>query len=123
MDMALNVLQMMAGNGNKYIRACHSLLTKIKSSIRTRNSPNPEDNDDQVQARNQEQSNNNGMSTESSIAAELPHDQGQAFNLDFEGDPGLWTEVLDSIDIDMDRQWVEATLLRGQQLQEIDQLM
>ena len=89
MDMALNVLQMMAGNGNKYIRACHSLLTKIKSSIRTRNSPNPEDNDDQVQARDQEQSNNNGMSTESSIAAELPHDQGQAFNLDFEGDPGL----------------------------------
>lgn len=62
------------------------------------------------------------MSTESTIAAGLPHDQAQAFNLDFEGDPGLWTEVLDSIDIDMDRQWVEATL-RGQQLQAIDQLM
>jgi hypothetical protein len=35
--------------------------------------------------------------------------------MDFEGDPALWAEVLESIDIDMDRQWIETALRRGQQ--------
>jgi proline utilization trans-activator len=111
MEMALDVLQTMAEKGNRYIRACHSLLTKIKSSVKTKDS-NPANNDEQVQVRDQIQGNN--MSTESVIVAGLPNDQAQSFNLDFEGDPGLWAEVLDSIDIDMDRQWVESALLRGQ---------
>ena len=111
MEMALDVLQTMAEKGNRYIRACHSLLTKIKSSVKTKDS-NPANNDEQVQVRDQVQGNN--MSTESVIVAGLPNDQAQSFNLDFEGDPGLWAEVLDSIDIDMDRQWVESALLRGQ---------
>lgn len=111
MEMALDVLQTMAEKGNRYIRACHSLLTKIKSSVKTKDS-NPANNDEQVQVRDQVQGNN--MSTESAIVAGLPNDQAQSFNLDFEGDPGLWAEVLDSIDIDMDRQWVESALLRGQ---------
>lgn len=111
MEMALDVLQTMAEKGNRYIRACHSLLTKIKSSVKTKDS-NPANNDEQVQVRDQVQGNS--MSTESVIVAGLPNDQAQSFNLDFEGDPGLWAEVLDSIDIDMDRQWVESALLRGQ---------
>lgn len=111
MEMALDVLQTMAEKGNRYIRACHSLLTKIKSSVKTKDS-NLANNDEQVQVRDQVQGNN--MSTESAIVAGLPNDQAQSFNLDFEGDPGLWAEVLDSIDIDMDRQWVESALLRGQ---------
>jgi proline utilization trans-activator len=111
MEMALDVLQTMAEKGNRYIRACHSLLTKIKSSVKTKDS-NLANNDEQVQLRDQVQGNN--MSTESAIVAGLPNDQAQSFNLDFEGDPGLWAEVLDSIDIDMDRQWVESALLRGQ---------
>jgi proline utilization trans-activator len=111
MDMTLDVLQTMAEKGNRYIRACHSLLTKIKSSVKTKDS-DLANNDERVQVRDQVQSNN--MSTEGAIVAGLPNDQAQSFNLDFEGDPGLWAEVLDSIDIDMDRQWVESALLRGQ---------
>ncbi|KAJ6177981.1 hypothetical protein N7519_008442 [Penicillium mononematosum] len=111
MNMALDVLQTMAEKGNRYIRACHSLLTKIKSSVKTKDS-NLANTGEQVQVRDQVQSNN--MYTESAIVAGLPNDQAQSFNLDFEGDPGLWAEVLDSIDIDMDRQWVETALLRGQ---------
>ncbi|RJE24557.1 Transcription factor [Aspergillus sclerotialis] len=122
MDMALNVLQMMAGNGNKYIHACHSLLTKIKGSIKAKDSPSLANG--QMEVRDQAQSNNdNTMVTESAIAAGLPNGQAQAFNMDFEGDLGLWAEVLDSIDVDMDRQWAEAALLREQQLQAVNELM
>lgn len=115
MDMALNVLQTMAEKGNKYIQACHSLLTKIKSSVNTSDSPDLANEDIRVRVRDQAQSNN--VSTESTTVAGLSHSQAHAFNLDSEGDLALWTEVLDSIDIDMDRQWVESALLRGQQLE------
>lgn len=126
MNMALHVLQIMAGNGNEYIHACHSLLAEIKSSIKPKNSQDAAANKDgQVQIRAQAQRNNsnNDTFTERAIAAELLHDQTPAFNQDLGDDPGLWAEVLDSIDIDMDRQWAEAALLRGQQLQGIDELI
>ncbi|KAJ5619476.1 hypothetical protein N7510_003460, partial [Penicillium lagena] len=116
MDMALDVLQTMAEKGNKYIQACHSLLTKIKSSVKTKDSANLASQDGQVQVRNQAEDDNTG--TENIIVAGVSHDQPPAFNLDFEGDPGLWAEVLDSIGIDMDRQWVESALLAGQQRRE-----
>jgi hypothetical protein len=112
MDMALDVLQTMAEKGNRYIRACHSLLTKIKGSVKSKDSMNLANKDDRVQVRDQVQGNN--VATENTIVPGLSNDQAQPFNLDFEEDPGLWAEVLDSIDIDMDRQWVESALLRGQ---------
>ena len=72
--------------------------------------------DGQVQARNQAEDDNPG--TENVAVAGVSHSQPPAFNLDFDGDPGLWAEVLDSIGIDMDRQWVESALLAGQQRRE-----
>ncbi|RSL68799.1 hypothetical protein CEP53_002491 [Fusarium sp. AF-6] len=104
MNMALDVLQMMAEKGNAYIRACHSLLTKIRSTIK------PKD-----QSRTEEATQTQ-MPESSAILPGLPQDENQPFSLDFEGDPALWAEVLESIDIDMDRQWVEMALRRGQQL-------
>lgn len=112
MELALNVLKAMAERGNKYMRACHSLLAKMRSTIRSReNAAGLESNDRQDGRLDQTEVDN--MSTQSTLVAGLPQEQ-PSFNLDFEGDPGLWAEVLDSIDIDMDRQWVESALLRGQ---------
>ncbi|KAL2847755.1 fungal-specific transcription factor domain-containing protein [Aspergillus pseudoustus] len=116
MEIALSILQMMAERGNKYIRACHSLLMKISSSIKKNDLPDLTARDAQVnQMRDQAPSDN--VPTESSIVGEPFPDQNQGFNLDFEGDPLLWAEVLGSIGIDMDRQWVESTLLPGQLLE------
>ncbi|KAL4896552.1 fungal-specific transcription factor domain-containing protein [Aspergillus ambiguus] len=114
MDMALGVLQMMAEKGNKYIQACHSLLSKIKSSVKTKDSADPAGKDAQTVERDHAQGDN--PATEGAIVAGISRYQPPAFNLDSEGDQSLWADVLDSIDIGMDRQWVESALLRGQQM-------
>lgn len=107
MEMALDVLQMMAEKGNAYIRACHSLLTKIRSIIKPK---------DHSKAGNADEVGEQQVPESSEIMPGLPQDENQPFTFDFEGDPALWAEVLESIDIDMDRQWVETALRRGQQL-------
>ncbi|KFA54532.1 hypothetical protein S40293_08047 [Stachybotrys chartarum IBT 40293] len=112
MEIALNVLQTMAEKGNKYIQACHSLLTKIRNTIK-KTSPTSPSQEACAQEKGPEQSD--AVSTGNTLVEGLSNDRSPAFDLDFEGDPGLWAEVLDSIDIDMDRQWVESALLRGQQ--------
>lgn len=112
MDLALNVLKAMAERGNKYMRACHSLLTKIKSAIKSKDPASSglsEGEGQETQVGGSTESDN--ISTQSTLV--VPPDQ-TSFHLDFEGDPGLWAEVLDSIDIDMDRQWVESALLQNQ---------
>lgn len=114
MDMALGVLQTMAEKGNKYIRACHSLLTKIKGTIKPKHSTAVANVGAQEPMADQPQ--NESISQAEAIIPGLPNDQN-GFGLDFAGDPALWAEVLDSIDIDMDRQWVETALRRGQQLE------
>lgn len=115
MNMALNVLQAMADRGNGYIRACHSLLAKIRSAIKPVQPkvPNPEPNgqtEDQIQG-------DDTLSQSSTLIPELLQDDTQPLSLDFEDDPVLWAEVLDSMNIDMDRQWVETALRKGQQLE------
>lgn len=113
MNMALSVLQTMAEKGNSYIRACHSLLTKIKNTIR------PQDLSDVVgqhaSAPLNDQIQKNSMPQSNDLIPRVPEDQNLTFNLDFEGDSVLWAEVLESIDIDMDRQWIETALRRGQE--------
>ena len=64
-----------------------------------------------MQSQSENQTQSDRMSMQSTIV-EDPQNQ-PSFNLDFEGDPGLWAEVLDSIDINMDRNWVDG-FLRGQ---------
>ncbi|EEU41767.1 uncharacterized protein NECHADRAFT_53855 [Fusarium vanettenii 77-13-4] len=107
MEMALDVLQMMAEKGNAYIRACHSLLTKIRSTIKPK---------DHSRAGNADEVGEQQVPESDAILPGLPEDENQPFSFDFEGDPALWAEVLESIDIDMDRQWVETALRRGQRL-------
>ncbi|KAI0382185.1 fungal-specific transcription factor domain-containing protein [Hypomontagnella monticulosa] len=116
MDMALLVLQSMAEKGNKYIRACHSLLTKIRATIRPRDIPSVTEIDSRGPAQILYQLQNDAFSQSSTIAVGSTSDQNSAFNLDPEGDPGLWAEVLGSIGIDMDRQWIETALLREEGL-------
>lgn len=110
MDMALGVLQTMAEKGNKYIQACHSLLTKIKVAAKSRDPVDFGAKDRQTQARDQADDN---AATGSTTVVGARCDPPAYFNIDFEGHSGLWAEVLDSIDIDMDRQWVESALFLG----------
>ncbi|KAM0248510.1 hypothetical protein ACHAQJ_009447 [Trichoderma viride] len=114
MNMALNVLQTIAEKGNRYIKACHLLLTKIKSTIKS-NQLSIVGEDGQGQIR--DQSPNITLSQSDAILPGLPPNDNIPFSLDFEGDPALWAEVLESIDIDMDRQWIETALRRGQQFE------
>ncbi|PNP59898.1 hypothetical protein FNYG_14777 [Fusarium nygamai] len=115
MNMALDVLHSMAEKGNRYIQACHALLTKIKSPVNPKEqsgSANALDSSTQIQS--------DILSQASDIIPGPPQHQNQPFGLDFEGDPALWAEVLKSIDIDMDRQWIETALRRGEQLETPD---
>lgn len=116
MDMALGVLQGMAENGNGYIRACQSLLSKIRSTIKPLDPPGPASLNGQTRMSG-EPPNEIQTQSENNLVSWLPGDQNQGFNMDLEGDPAVWAEVLDSINIDMDRQWVEMALQRGELLE------
>ncbi|KAJ5123784.1 fungal-specific transcription factor domain-containing protein [Penicillium atrosanguineum] len=112
MNMALSVLQGMAERGNGYIKACHSLLMKIKSTIKPLDGHGPLGLHAQTQMIGAPQSTT--LSQTESLAPWHPNNQDQPFTMDFEGDSAVWAEVLESIDIDMDRQWVETVLKRGE---------
>ncbi|KAL4781224.1 hypothetical protein BJX76DRAFT_360087 [Aspergillus varians] len=125
MDMAPMVLQGMAEKGNKYIRACHALLTKIRATIRPqpmgssssalrpayRSNDNTTDNHEPAQNLYQLH-NNTSLSESSTLAANSVPGPNQTFSLEAESGPDLWQEVLGSIGIDMDRQWIESALMR-----------
>ncbi|KAI1380424.1 fungal-specific transcription factor domain-containing protein [Hypoxylon crocopeplum] len=116
MDTALHVLQSMAEKGNKYIRACHSLLTKIRAMIKPKDLSDVPDVESHGPAQILYQLQNDAFSQASTTTVGSTSNQNPAFNLDPEGDPGLWAEVLGSIGIDMDRQWIETALLREEGL-------
>lgn len=116
MNTALEVLQTMAERGNKYISACHSLLTKVKMTMRPRHALEASGHHPESSS-SREPRQNDTLSQSSTVRPALPLDQPQSFNLDLEGDPALWAEVLDSIGIDMDRQWATMALRREQQLE------
>lgn len=114
MNMALAVLQSMAERGNGYVRACQSLLIKIDGTIKRRDLNGSANAESQMEARGQSQSD--GILQSGNVTPGLLQDQ----TWDFDGDPVLWAEVLESIDIDMDRQWVESTLRRGQEVESVE---
>jgi proline utilization trans-activator len=144
MELALMVLQSMADKGYKYIRACHTLLTKIRATIKPRGMASPiqppqhgqqhsrhpthgsngnmEDIHRPAQILHQLQ-NDATLSESSTFAASSVPVHDAAFGLEAEGDPGLWAEVLGSIGIDMDRQWVESALMREQQMEAINDVL
>ncbi|CAH0034569.1 unnamed protein product [Clonostachys rhizophaga] len=133
METALLVLQGMAERGNKYIQACHSLLSKINTigrpsnplsgSIGNSQGGSDTTQDEGVQCRPQtatlEALNGDERLSQAVTITENWTGRSQA-NIEQEGepvmmdsseDPRLWAGVLDSIAIDMDRHWVEAALL------------
>ncbi|KAH8885467.1 hypothetical protein GQ53DRAFT_810159 [Thozetella sp. PMI_491] len=96
MDTALQVLQSMAEKGNKYIRACHTLLTKIRATIKP---VAPEGADEGVR--------DTGIPSQLNwMAGDRQEPQQSPFSIDAAEDPSVWAEVMDSIGIDMDRQWI-----------------
>lgn len=113
MTMALDVLQTMADRGNSYIRACHGLLNKIRGAIK----PNPPKAASTTGTSTAGQAEGDALSQASTLMPDLVPDKDQGLPMDFEDDPMLWAEVLDSMNIDMDRQWVETAFRRGQQLE------
>lgn len=117
MDMALGVLQTMAEKGNIYIKACHALLTRIKNTMKP-SQRRIADVEGGTQSKGQSQ--NITLPHLGDVMTELPPDGNMSVGLDFEGDPALWAEVLESMDIDMDRQWIEMTLQRGELLETPD---
>lgn len=113
MDTALAVLQSMAEKGNKYIRACHTLLTKIRATRklappREGGDPAREEVHDEQPAWVIPQDIDNGQQSQPHIP----------FNLDTTEDPSVWAEVIDSIGIDMDRQWIGMALMQDNTLEE-----
>lgn len=111
MDTALVVLQSMAEKGNKYIRACHTLLTKIRS---TRKLASPKEGGAAI---HEEPHNEQAMW----MVPNMNNGQQQAqmpFSLDATEDPSVWAEVIDSIGIDMDRQWIGMALMQEDALEE-----
>lgn len=113
MMTALNVLQTMADRGNSYIRACHGLLTKIRGHIKP---AQPRNANSDSSTQEEEEAQKPLASEDVTMFPQLLPDENQPLNLDFTGDPVLWAEVLDSMNIDMDRQWVETAFRRGQHL-------
>jgi hypothetical protein len=111
MNMALGVLQGMAERGNGYIKACHSLLSKIRSTIKPLDPPGPVNFNAQAEMSGEPPSA--AVNQAANPNSWPPNNQHGSFSMDFEGDPAVWAEVLESIDIDMDRQWIEGVLRRG----------
>jgi proline utilization trans-activator len=109
MDTALQVLQRMAERGNRYVRACHTLLTKIRATKRLPEPSGQGDSEQQALA---------VVPSEIQLQPQ-PHqqqrEQPQQLQLTYEGasdDPSVWADVMDSIGIDMDRQWIGMALMR-----------
>ncbi|VUC33723.1 unnamed protein product [Clonostachys rosea] len=133
METALQVLQGMAERGNKYIQACHSLLSKINTIGKPNHLPigdigsseggSDTTQEERVECRPQtatlEAPNDDGRLSQAVTIAEdwtgrtQPNieQEGAPIGMDSSEDPRLWAGVLDSIAIDMDRHWVEAALL------------
>jgi proline utilization trans-activator len=131
METALLVLQSMAERGNKYIRACHSLLAKITATGKLKSpataATNPGAGDKavdstgdqsqmppmmyQLSAEEDRLSQSITLAERSSVGVAGEQQQTPTFSIDQDGDPRLWAGVLDSIGIDMDRHWAETTLL------------
>jgi hypothetical protein len=114
MDTSLHVLQGMADRGNRYIRACHSLLHKIRGTIKSR----PSAETHRAQATNNQSAHVLDQqlfqlqpAAFNPVAAGMSGVQDTSWSLALDDDVGLWTEVLDSIGIDMDRHWVETALM------------
>ena len=172
METALQVLQRMAERGNRYIRACHNLLTKIcvmkrlpepssmySSDQNAKASTQPvievqlqqereQDQKDERQkdirqtedyqekrqeleqhhnARNEQQEGQHQQRLQHSYYhQQKPTEQQEHQRLHFEGasdDPSVWADVMDSIGIDMDRQWIGMALMREGLGEELDPLM
>lgn len=115
MNAALTVLQGMAEKGNRYIQACHSLLVRISSSrtsILPANTQNVEAGSPPNRTETVLGFQNDGPMQAIDTAAGMDCAVNDSLGLSSCDDPELWTEVLNSIGIDMDRQWIESTLLR-----------
>lgn len=137
MDMAMNILRGMADRGNTYLGARHSLLLELQSALGpkstktgleesshsnntttptvevpvTLTSTHPQQHDC-TPAGPAEENPPVMSSADWSAPQDLPSIQDISFNFDINDDPGLWEEVLDNIDIDMDTGWIESTLRR-----------
>ena len=114
MDTSLQVLQGMAERGNRYLRACHTLLTKIRETIKSQAiMAGTETN----LAHQQPEQAPYAMAQDNDPLAlmgtmDMAADQAVPnYAIDVGDDLGLWTEVLDSIGIDMDRHWIEAAFM------------
>jgi proline utilization trans-activator len=127
MDTALQVLQSMAEKGNKYIRACHALLNKISASKKPVSVPKPVEGGSSgsegcVSETNQETwmvpVPDGGDCSASGQQQTSQQEQQMPFNLDAGDDPSGWADVIDSIGIDMDRQWIGMALMREEGLVE-----
>ncbi|KAH8689332.1 fungal-specific transcription factor domain-containing protein [Talaromyces proteolyticus] len=116
MDMALLVLQSMAEKGNKYIRACHDLLTKIRSTIKPNTTPAQGEGMDREEV--QRQLAWIAIHGASGDQQQYPQQQGDTFPVGNADDRDVWVDVIESIDIDMDRQWIGTTLMRQEGLSE-----
>jgi hypothetical protein len=129
MNTSLQVLQGMAEGGNRYIRACHSLLTKIRDTIKPKISPTGPGGADGSDGSEHEHERQPGHAVyhipqdkETSptglmaVAIATPPAQDPAWPVDMGDDLGLWSEVLDSIGIDMDRHWIETALMAEENL-------
>ncbi|KAK1146201.1 Transcriptional activator [Aspergillus melleus] len=120
MGIALSLLRSMADRGNAYLASRHSLLIELQSAI----GPNQGRRDDLAvgtpitpnsipqpsPATNIASEQAPVVSTEWPSQQDLPSMRDISFNFDINDDPGLWEEVLDQIDIDMDTDWIENTL-------------
>ncbi|RMZ91631.1 hypothetical protein DV736_g1127, partial [Chaetothyriales sp. CBS 134916] len=117
MDTSLHVLQGMAERGNQYIRACHSLLTKIRDTIKSRTPVMDPVADGLISEQQQGhviyQPTLGSFPQANIMPINMPDDptvSAQAA-VGMDDDVGLWSDVLDSIGIDMDRHWIETALI------------
>jgi hypothetical protein len=123
MDTALQVLQSMAEKGNKYIRACHALLNKISASKKPVSAPGEAEADPgRGEASHEGWMVPDGSATSQQQTPQQQQQQQQQqqipFNLEGPDDPSVWADVIDSIGIDMDRQWIGMALMREEGLGE-----
>ncbi|PWY88222.1 C6 transcription factor [Aspergillus heteromorphus CBS 117.55] len=121
MELSMTLLRNMADRGNTNLAARHSLLLELRSSIGpNRARKDGEVADAPVTPSSTQQTPSNPVveppagTTMLAPHQDLPSMQEISFNFDINDDPGLWEEVLDQIDIDMDTDWIENTLKRQQ---------
>lgn len=123
MDTALQVLQSMAERGNKYIRACHALLNKISASKKAMTTAplgnlNAQSNTGVTEASDQTSGHSSWAMNGSGEQEQQSTQQQQQlpFNIEGTADPSVWGDMIDSIGIDMDRQWIGMALMREEGL-------